>query len=87
MIFVSIQTYLIDAFDIYAASVIGANAVLRGTAGALLPLAGLELYHKLGWGWGNSLLAFIALGFAPLPVALGKYGSKLRKLKFSQTKL
>ncbi|KFX94318.1 hypothetical protein O988_06381 [Pseudogymnoascus sp. VKM F-3808] len=43
LIFVGIQTYLVDAFEVYAASVIGANAVLRGTAGALIPLGGLRI--------------------------------------------
>ncbi|OBT83463.1 hypothetical protein VE02_07416 [Pseudogymnoascus sp. 03VT05] len=66
LIFVGIQTYLVDAFEKYAAGVIGANAVLRGTAGALVPLAGLRMYDGLGWGWGNSLLAFVALAFAPM---------------------
>lgn len=37
LIFAGIQTYLIDAFEGYAASAVGANAVLRGLAGALLP--------------------------------------------------
>ncbi|KAK3318919.1 hypothetical protein B0H66DRAFT_623114 [Apodospora peruviana] len=64
--FVGIQTYLIDAFEEHAASAVGANAVLRGIVGALLPLSGLGLYDALGWGWGNSLLAFIALAFAPV---------------------
>ncbi|KAM3083071.1 hypothetical protein ACMFMF_002721 [Clarireedia jacksonii] len=84
LIFVGIQTYLIDAFEEYAASVIGANAVLRGTAGALLPLCGLNLYDTLGWGWGNSLLAFIALVFAPLPWIFGAYGANIRGLKYFQ---
>jgi hypothetical protein len=35
-----ITTYLIDAFQLYAASALAANTVLRSLAGALLPLAG-----------------------------------------------
>ena len=87
LIFIGIQTYLVDAFVEYAASVIGANAVLRGTAGALIPLAGLNMYDTLGWGWGNSLLAFIALAFAPMPWIFGLYGAKIRNLKRSQIRL
>ncbi|EKD13651.1 cycloheximide resistance protein [Drepanopeziza brunnea f. sp. 'multigermtubi' MB_m1] len=83
IVFISVQTYLIDAFEAHAASVVGANAVLRGTAGALLPLAGLQIYDELGWGWGNSLLAFLALAFAPLPWILGRYGAKIRHFKYS----
>jgi hypothetical protein len=87
LIFIGVQTYLVDAFVDYAASVIGANAVLRGIAGAFIPLGGLDLYNSLGLGWGNSLLAFIALAFAPLPWIFGLYGAKIRNLTSSQLKL
>ncbi|OHW97022.1 major facilitator superfamily transporter [Colletotrichum incanum] len=80
IVFTSIQTYLIDAFEGYAASAVGANAVFRGIAGALIPLSGLGLYETLGWGWGNSLLAFAALVFAPLPLVYGMYGAKIRSM-------
>ncbi|GKT89489.1 major facilitator superfamily transporter [Colletotrichum tofieldiae] len=80
LVFTGIQTYLIDAFEGYAASAVGANAVLRGIAGALLPLSGLGLYESLGWGWGNSLLAFAALVFAPLPLVYGVYGARIRSM-------
>ncbi|KAJ5469874.1 hypothetical protein N7530_007231 [Penicillium desertorum] len=46
--------------------------------GALLPLAGQPMYESLGLGWGNSLLAFIGLAFAPLPFLSYKYGETLR---------
>ena len=87
LIFIGIQTYLVDAFVEHAASVIGANAVLRGTAGALIPLSGLDMYNALGWGWGNSLLGFVALVFAPMPWVFGLYGAKIRKLQHSQVRL
>ncbi|KAH7390191.1 major facilitator superfamily domain-containing protein [Cadophora sp. MPI-SDFR-AT-0126] len=87
LIFISIQTYLIDAFEEYAASVIGANAVLRGTAGALIPLAGLTMYEGLGWGWGNSLLGFVTLALAPLPWLLGFYGARVRSLRIIRVHL
>jgi MFS family permease len=86
LIFVSIQTYLIDSFVEYAASVIAANVLLRGAAGALLPLCGLNIYAILGWGWGNSLLGFIALAFAPIPWVIGLYGAKIRNWKRTQIK-
>jgi len=72
------QTYLVDAFVIYAASVTAANTVLRSLLGGLVPLAGLRLYDRLGFGWGNSLLAFIALGMVPIPALFSLYGEKIR---------
>ena len=77
--FMPIQTYLVDAFTIYAASALAANTVLRSLVGALLPLAGQKMYATLGLGWGNSLLAFIALAMCPIPVIFYKYGERIRK--------
>ncbi|CAI6341636.1 unnamed protein product [Periconia digitata] len=74
----TIQTYLIDAFTIHAASAVAANTVLRSIFGAFLPLSGLALFDKLGLGWGNSLLAFIALALLPVPVAFRFYGERIR---------
>lgn len=81
LIFTAIQTYLIDAFEAYSASVTAANAVLRGLAGALLPLSGLELYKALGWDWGNYLLALVALAFAPSLWVFAVYGARIRQSK------
>ena len=75
----TIQTYLVDAFTIQAASALAANAVLRSIAGALLPLCGLSLYNSLGLGWGNSLLGFLGLAMIPVPVLFRLYGGRIRK--------
>ncbi|KAI9847237.1 MAG: hypothetical protein M1838_000973 [Thelocarpon superellum] len=75
----AILTYLIDAFTIYAASALAANTVLRSLCGAILPLAGQPMYSALGLGWGNSLLAFIALALCPVPVIFYRYGERIRK--------
>ena len=85
--FMPIQTYLVDAFTIYAASALAANTVLRSLVGALLPLAGQKMYATLGLGWGNSLLAFIALAMCPIPVIFYRYGEKIRKSPRFQIKL
>ena len=73
-----ILTYLVDAFTTYAASVTAANTVFRSIFGALLPLAGPKMYDALGLGWGNSLLAFIALALAPIPFVFWKKGKAIR---------
>jgi len=46
--------------------------------GGLLPLAGLRLYDALGLGWGNSLVAFIALAMTPVPFVFYYYGERIR---------
>ncbi|KAJ5166738.1 MFS transporter cpaT [Penicillium canariense] len=82
--FMTISTYLVDAFTTYAASAIAANTVFRSLAGALLPLAGQKMYETLGLGWGNSLLGFIALALCPLPVIFYVYGERIRTSKISR---
>ena len=77
-ILMCIQTYLVDAFNIYAASAIAANAVLRSLLGALFPLFGLKLYDKIGLGWGNTTLGLIALMMAPIPWIFSVYGERIR---------
>ncbi|KAI0857842.1 putative MFS multidrug transporter [Xylaria cubensis] len=73
------QLYLVDLFGSEAAaSALGANTLLRSLSGAFLPVAGPALYASLGYGWGNTLLGFLALSFAPIPVFFYKYGEWLR---------
>lgn len=83
----TVQTYLVDAFTTHAASAIAANTVLRSTVGAVLPLCGLRMYDSLGLGWGNSLLAFIAVAMIPLPYIFYRYGERIRKSKRFQMNL
>ncbi|RMD39803.1 hypothetical protein DV735_g5322, partial [Chaetothyriales sp. CBS 134920] len=76
--FMPIGTYLVDAYTRYAASAIAANTVLRSLGGALLPIFGRPMYEKLGYGWGNSLLAFIAIAMIPMIWVFIKYGERIR---------
>ncbi|KAG5762491.1 hypothetical protein H9Q72_009393 [Fusarium xylarioides] len=76
----SSQTYIIDIFGPQAAaSALAAITLLRNLTGAFLPLAAPALYANLGLGWGNSVLAFITVGFIPVPICFYLYGATLRK--------
>lgn len=79
-----IQTYLVDAYGLYAASALAANTVVRSLVGAFLPFAGQPMYETLGIGWGTSLLAFIALVFMPCPILFYLYGERIRR-RFART--
>ena len=64
LVWLALQAYIIDAFGIYAASAIAANAFIRSAMGAFIPLAGPPLYNAIGLGWGNSrksLFLFLSL--------------------------
>ncbi|CAG9950683.1 unnamed protein product [Clonostachys rosea f. rosea IK726] len=77
--FLPTQIYMIDAFTTYAASALAATSVVRSIVGGCLPIAGLPLYQALGYGWGNSLLGFIAIFVSIGPLLFWRYGEALRK--------
>ncbi|KAF1947175.1 MFS general substrate transporter [Clathrospora elynae] len=78
--FQCIQTYLVDSYTRYAASAIAAATVLRSLAGFVFPLFAPAMYNALDFGWGNSLLGFIALALGvPAPFMLWKFGERLRE--------
>lgn len=56
-----------------------ANSLVRSIAGGLVPLGGPSLYDNLGLGWGNSLLGFLGVAFAGVPLLFYLYGERLRK--------
>jgi MFS family permease len=77
--FQAIQVYLIDAYPRYAASAVGAVGVLRSVGGFAFPLFGPELFERLEFGKGGSIVAGV-LAAVGIPGALGLwvYGARLR---------
>lgn len=79
------MNYLIDAYTIYAASVLAANSVLRSLFGAAFPLFTTQMYHTLGIHWASSIPAFLALACLPFPFLFYKYGTPIRmKCKYAK---
>lgn len=74
------QTYIVDAYERYAASATGAAAFVRTMAGFSFPLFAPGLYDELGIAWGNAVLAGTAmvLCFAA-PVVMWRWGEALRR--------
>ncbi|POR31946.1 Major facilitator superfamily transporter [Tolypocladium paradoxum] len=77
----ALQAYVMEAYRKYVASASAASQFLRSIAGFAFPIFAPAMYQHLGYGWGNSLLAFtsIALGL-PAPALLWFYGAKLRAM-------
>lgn len=78
LIFLGITNYLIDAYTIFAASVLAANTVLRSLFGAAFPLFTRDMYANLGTQWASSVPGFLALIMVPAPFVLYKYGAFIR---------
>jgi hypothetical protein len=76
--FMSANTYVVDVFTVHAASAIAVNTVLRSLLGALVPLSSQRMYAAVGYGWGNSVLGFVALLLVPIPFVFVKYGKRIR---------
>ncbi|KAJ5682584.1 hypothetical protein N7462_005749 [Penicillium macrosclerotiorum] len=79
LVFLGIMNYLIDAYTIFAASVLAANSVLRSCFGAAFPLFTTYMYNSLGIHWASSIPAFLALACLPFPFLFYKYGAAIRK--------
>ncbi|KAE8163711.1 major facilitator superfamily domain-containing protein [Aspergillus tamarii] len=76
---VCVQGYLIDTYQMYAASAMASVMVLRNLLGFGLPLVAPSLYGNLGFAWGNTLLACVAVVIGiPAPLLLWYYGEGLR---------
>lgn len=75
----TMQAYVMDSYPEYVASASAASQLPRNLAAFVFPLFASQMYEALGYGWGNSLLAFVFLAIGvPAPIILWKYGGELR---------
>ncbi|KAK7920164.1 major facilitator superfamily transporter [Apiospora marii] len=79
LVFTGIFTFLVDAYPKYAASAMAANAFTRCVFAAAFPLFGLQMYERLGYQWGSSLIAFLTVAMMPFPYLFFRYGRQIRK--------
>ena len=77
----AMHLYVLDAYAEYTASAAAAAQLLRSITGFAFPIFAPQMYQTLGYGWGNSVLAFLFLALGvPAPLLLWKYGAKLRAM-------
>ncbi|KAL7803576.1 major facilitator superfamily domain-containing protein [Trichoderma aethiopicum] len=79
LVILPIVNYLIDAYTVYAASVLAAAAVFRSIMGAVFPLFTSQMYHNLGIHWASSIPAFLTLVCMPFPFFMYRYGAVVRE--------
>ncbi|KAF2194435.1 MFS general substrate transporter [Zopfia rhizophila CBS 207.26] len=84
-VFMALLNYLVDAYEIFAASAMSAASVSRSSFGAVLPFAAKPMYRSLGVPWACSLLGFFSVAMTVIPFVFIRFGTKLReKSKFCQ---
>ncbi|KAI1176154.1 major facilitator superfamily domain-containing protein [Nemania sp. FL0916] len=77
---IAVNLYMVDTYGKYAASALAAISTLRQIFGAIFPIFAPYLYCDLGYGWGSSVLGFLALAIGlPAVLLLWKYGKALRR--------
>lgn len=72
------NNYIVDSYQHYAASGLAAKTFLRSMWGAACPLFTIQMYHRLGYQWASSLLAFIALACCAIPYGFYFFGARIR---------
>ncbi|KAJ9151386.1 MFS transporter, DHA1 family, multidrug resistance protein [Pleurostoma richardsiae] len=78
LVFLSCINYLVDAYTVYAASVLAAGAMLRAYFGAAFPLFTRVMYERLGVHWASSIPGFLTLACLPFPLLVYRHGESLR---------
>lgn len=58
MTYVSIQTYIVDVFERFAASALAAIIVARAVVSCVFALMGVQVYNALGYAWYVLLQCF-----------------------------
>ncbi|KAF1811725.1 MFS general substrate transporter [Eremomyces bilateralis CBS 781.70] len=78
LIFMALLNYVVDAYEIFAASAMAASSTSRSMFGAVLPFATRPMYDKLGVAWACSVLGFLSLAMCVIPFVFISYGEQIR---------
>ncbi|KAI0465303.1 Synaptic vesicle transporter SVOP [Komagataella kurtzmanii] len=73
------NNYIVDSYQHYAASGLAAKTFLRSIWGASVPLFTVQMYHRLGYQWATSLMAFISLACCAIPFMFFIFGARIRQ--------
>ncbi|KAK7433011.1 hypothetical protein QQZ08_000482 [Neonectria magnoliae] len=77
-IFQAALNYLVDTFQLYAASAVAANTFLRSCFAGAFPLVVGPLFHNIGVGPGSSITGGFAALLIPVPFVFYTFGKRIR---------
>jgi MFS family permease len=80
----ALRAYVMDSYPEHVSSASAATQFLSSLLAFAFPLFARDMYAALGYGWGNSLLAFLSIGVAlPSTWVLWTYGARIRAMRVS----
>ncbi|ESZ98961.1 hypothetical protein SBOR_0619 [Sclerotinia borealis F-4128] len=77
-IFISTYQYIIDSYEMYAASALASLTLIRYVAAGGMVEVGIPFYENLGVHWTLTVLGGISALMVPVPYAFYWYGAKIR---------
>jgi DHA1 family multidrug resistance protein-like MFS transporter len=78
LIFVVFINHVVDSYEIFAASALAANTVLRSVCAASSPLFTDYMFETLGVGGAGSLIGSVAVLLLPILFVFYRNGAALR---------
>ncbi|KAJ5115967.1 hypothetical protein N7456_000315 [Penicillium angulare] len=78
-VFISSYMYVIDSYDIYAASALGFMTVSRYLAAGGMTVVGMPFYKNMGVHWTLTILGCISALMVPVPYVFYKFGPVIRR--------
>ena len=75
----SAYMYIIDAYEVNAASALTLATVVRFFISGGLTVAGIPFYENVGTHWTLTIMAVLSALLAPVPFVLYAYGPWVRK--------
>jgi hypothetical protein len=79
LVIITLSSYVVDAFGLYAASAMTGVIISRCLMGSFLPLATAPLVERLDYGWGFTVLAAVPFSLMPIPMMVMRYGPRWRQ--------
>ncbi|KAI5830150.1 MFS general substrate transporter [Schizophyllum commune Tattone D] len=85
VIYNGVFSYLADCYGPFASSALAGQSLARNLMGFAFPLFTTQMFDALGYRWGNTLFALVAVVLMPIPFILLFWGPKIRRSsKFSR---
>lgn len=78
LVFLSMLSYIVDAYLFATASGLAANTIVRSVVGAGMSLFEAQIFVAMNMRFASLLLACVAVALMPIPFVLFKYGPALR---------